>query len=226
MRKWGVLISVFYALIVLALLVPVSVFLIGSDYSASLSGFLGGLKDVSREWVVWVMVLVVLSGQGLLLFLSVDTSPKRLKPRAHVLVSVTVTAMLLALLAAAVILSLGVAICRDKFLDNYFQLPVHFVEFWLILWLVWGIIFYWYARNSSQIVTKAVSWLLKGSVLELLVAVPCHIIVRRRHDCSAPAVTSFGIATGIAIMLLSFGPSLLLLYKKRLAAYTPRSPQP
>jgi hypothetical protein len=79
-------------------------------------------------------------------------------------------------------------------------------------------------RNSSGVINRLISWLLKGSILELLVVVPCHIIVRRRHDCSAPMVTSFGIATGIAIMLLSFGPSVLFLYKKRLDAYPPRSP--
>jgi hypothetical protein len=48
----------------------------------------------------------------------------------------------------------------------------------------------------------------------MLVAIPCQLIVRRRHDCSAPAVTSFGIVTGVAIMLISFGPSVLFLYKK------------
>jgi hypothetical protein len=48
------------------------------------------------------------------------------------------------------------------------------------------------------------------------------VIARRRGDCSAPAVTSFGIVTGIAVMLLAFGPSVLFLYKKRLDAYTAR----
>jgi hypothetical protein len=43
--------------------------------------------------------------------------------------------------------------------------------------------------------------------------------VRRRQDCSAPLATSFGITTGIAVMLLSFGPSVLLLYKKRMEKY-------
>jgi hypothetical protein len=58
---------------------------------------------------------------------------------------------------------------------------------------------------------------------QLLIVVPCHIIVRRQ-DCCAPMVTSFGIATGIAVMLLSFGPSALLLYKKRLEEYRKTGP--
>jgi hypothetical protein len=77
------------------------------------------------------------------------------------------------------------------------------------------------SRNSTNVTARAISWLLKGSVLELLVAVPCHVIVRRRNDCSAPIVTSFGIVTGIAVMLLCFGPSVLFLVKKRLDAYSP-----
>jgi hypothetical protein len=54
---------------------------------------------------------------------------------------------------------------------------------------------------------------------KLLIAVSCHVIVRHREDCCAPVFTGFGIATGMAIMLLSFGPSVLFLYKKRMKQY-------
>ncbi len=67
--------------------------------------------------------------------------------------------------------------------------------------------------------THAVSWMLRGSVLELLIVVPCRVVVQRRNDCCAPAVTGLGIATGIAIMLLSFGPGVLFLVGKRLERY-------
>jgi hypothetical protein len=88
---------------------------------------------------------------------------------------------------------------------------------------LWGIVFFRFARDSEDPITRSVSLLLRGSVLELLIAVPAHVIVRRRHDCSAPGVTSFGITSGIAIMLLAFGPSVLLLYKKRMEGYSARA---
>jgi len=221
MRKWGIVISVFYALILFGLIVPVAVFVSGVKFEG-LPDFLGGVLETFRNWVFWIPAAAILASQALLLFLSVDTSQKRLMPRAHILVSVTVGALLTALLSSAVIWSLGFAIRGENFWDPFFKTQKDTLLFWAALWLLWGILFYFYFRNSSAVVTRLISWLLKGSVLELLIVVPCHIIVRRRHDCSAPIATSFGIATGIAIMLLSFGPSVLFLYKKRLDSYSPR----
>jgi len=223
MRKWGIVISVFYALILLGLIVPTVVFFFGNPYP-HWSDFFSNLFATYRELFFWIPAGAILASQALLLFLSVDTSQKRLKPRAHILVSVTVGALLTALLSSAVIWSLGFAIRGDNFWDPFFKTQKDTLAFWGALWLLWGILFYFYFRNSSAVVTRLISWLLKGSVLELLIVVPCHVIVRRRHDCSAPIATSFGIATGIAIMLLSFGPSVLFLYKKRLDSYSPHRP--
>jgi len=217
MRKWGIVISVFYAVIVVGLLAPAGLRLAmaGSD-----APFFKTLGEMYTEWLVWAAIFALIGGQAILLFLSVDTSQKRLKPRTHLAVSVVAGSMLFALLAFAAISAGGAAVAGDKFIDWFWDTEMEVVWVFLAFWLVWGVLFYLYFRNSAAVTTRIVSWLLKGSVLELLIAVPCHVWVRRRGDCSAPVATSFGIVTGIAVMLLSFGPSVLLLYKKRLDAYT------
>lgn len=236
MRKWGIVISAFYALILAALFLP-AYLLLAQDEFHGWRGFLRDLKEGYASWLLWIVLGILLASQAILLFLSVDRSQKRLKPRTHILISVALGALLTAILTTGVVSSLAFAIRGDKLFDFFDNLSKsllgsrnddYFGIFWTLvswgaLWIVWGIVFYLHFRNRNEVITRAVSWALKGSILELLVAVPCHVIVRRRHDCSAPAVTSFGIVTGIAIMLLSFGPSVLFLYKKRLDAYAPRS---
>jgi hypothetical protein len=233
MRKWGIVISIFYALILLGLIVPGSIFILGSEF-AKWSSLIGAVKGIYTDWAFWILAAAVLGGQMLLLFLSVDTSFQRLKPRAHIRVSCAAASLFTALLTSAVAWSLGVAVGGDGFLEFFDRLGRGFIHeddlnalfwilaFWGAAWLLWAILFYFYFRNSSPTVTRLISWLLKGSVLELLIVVPCHVIVRRRHDCSAPLATGFGIATGLAVMLLAFGPSVLFLYKKRLDSYSPR----
>jgi hypothetical protein len=221
MRKWGIFVSLFYACIVLGLLVPAAVVL-GGDHTPFASAFFSDLAGVYRDWFTWISVAVVLSGQILLLFLSVDTSWKRLKPRMHIAVTCAVACLLLAGLTLAAFVSFDAAFPEKGLVDALFDTVGRTLALWAGLWILWAVLFYIYVRNSAAAVARAVSWLLKGSVLELLIAVPCHVIVRRRDECCAPILTSFGIVTGIAVMLLSFGPSVLLLYKKRLDAYSRR----
>jgi hypothetical protein len=120
---------------------------------------------------------------------------------------------LLAVLTFSAVSSVAVAVRGDR-ADDWAW--IIFIGGLFVPWVLWSIAFYRYSRDIDDVVTRAVKWLLRGSVLELLIAVPSHVIVRRRHDCCAPAVTSFGIASGIAIMVLSFGPSVIFLFKKRM----------
>jgi hypothetical protein len=220
MRKWGIVISMLYAVIVIGLLIPAAVLLAGADPLRTVLSV--DLIAALKEWTTWIPVAALLAGQAVLLFLSVDTTQKRLKPRTHIAVSVVVSSLLFGLLSSAVILCVDAAIRGDKFGDKYLDYLGGTFGFWAILWALWAVVFYLYLRNSAGFTRRAISWLLKGSVLELLVAVPCHVIVRRRDGCCAPVVTSFGIVAGIAVMLLCFGPSVLFLFKKRLDAYAPR----
>jgi hypothetical protein len=216
MRKWGLVVTLFYGVLVLAFLVP-AYMLLGSSSTPSAADF----KEAYTSGTPWVIGVVVMLGAVLLLWLSVDETQRRLKPRTHILVSALTTGLLLAVLTLAIIFAVGFAVRGDHFFDvlpESFSLAAVLGAF-LIPWAFWGILFYRLFRNSTDPVTRAMAWLLRGSVLELLIAVPVHVIIRRRHDCSAPVVNSFGITTGLAIMLLSFGPSVLLLYKKRMERY-------
>jgi len=213
MRKWGLVVTFFYALIVLVLLVPAAVLLVSSEAFS-----LSQVATAYRSAGTWFMVGIAVAGEVLLLWLSVDTTKKRLKPRTHIAISALTTGAFLALTSVVVVLAVALARWGDKGIPD----SVNGISIWsalLVLWLIWSVVFYRMWRNASDPVTRAVAWLFRGSVLELLVAVPAHVIVRRRHDCCAPIVTSFGIYSGIAIMLLSFGPSVLLLYKKRMERY-------
>ena len=84
-------------------------------------------------------------------------------------------------------------------------------------WISWSIIFWRIAatRDPASIASRLHRYLLAGSVLELLIAVPTHIAVRQRRECCAGIATGLGICAGVAVMLLSFGPSIGFLYYKR-----------
>ena len=127
--------------------------------------------------------------------------------------SVIAVALAVGLLSGALIGSLFAAVWGDDSLN-------YGVAAGVLSWGVWGLVFYLYRTRVSERLDRILAWLIKGSVLELLIVVPCHIIVRQREDCSAPGATGLGIATGIAVMLMAFGPGILLLYQKRLSEYS------
>ena len=85
------------------------------------------------------------------------------------------------------------------------------------VWIAWSVVFALIALSvdPTSLGMKLHRLLIAGSFLELVVAVWSHIIVRRRSECCAGIYTGMGICIGIVIALVSFGPSVLLLYQKR-----------
>jgi hypothetical protein len=214
MKSWGTLITGLYALIVLVLLTPATLLLVGGSNVTMIE-----LRAVYKGVIPWILAAIVVVCQIVLLWLSVDTSRKKLKAQTPIVLTGLITGFLLTIVTSVVGLAAFIVIWGEDAVPDLGSVwPV--VGVFLVSWIVWGVVFYRMTRNSTDPVTRAVSWLFRGSVLELLIAVPSHVIVRRRHDCCAPGLTAFGITSGIAIMLLSFGPSVLLLYKKRMDAYS------
>ncbi len=227
MRNWGIVVTAFYAIVVL-LLLSFGVVLLAEDWWAFESWDQSDLVELMSYSLIPTAILVC--GQALLLFLSVDTSWRRLKAQRHAKVTASLVGILVSILTVAVFFAIAMAHSGDNF-----DVPVLVVreglEIGVLLatiagiWGFWGVVFYRFSKRSSNVTDSAMSWLIKGSVLELLVAVPCHIIVRQREWCCAQYVSAYGIAAGIAVMLLAFGPSALLLYKRKLDEYKDRSPR-
>lgn len=222
MKRWGVLITVFYVAAILLLFVPGFISL--AFKWRTVDEIFRNSSEMYQEWWLWLWVGIIVGGQALLLFLSVDTSWRHAKPRQHVAVTAALASFFAAVLTGSALFALDVGVYGDhasplwKGKEGWFAATM--LAIWIGAWIIWGGIFYQYYRDSSNAVSAAVSWLLRGSVLDLLIAVPVHVVVRQRGDCSAPAVTGFGIVTGLAIMLLCFGPGVLALYKKKLDAYS------
>jgi hypothetical protein len=93
-----------------------------------------------------------------------------------------------------------------------------------VFWLFWGLIFYLFARRDDpqSLIKRCTRWVLRGSIAELLVAVPSHIFVRHGHDCCAPVATFWGITIGLSLMLLAFGPGVFFLFVERAARLRPK----
>lgn len=158
MRKWSLVISLFYAVVVLVLLLPAAVGL--AEEHPSPADIYTYSKQMYAYWFTWVWLGILIVGQFLLLGLTVDTTERRLKPRTHIVVSSITTGLLLAMLMFTGACSLAVAIKGDR-LDDWAELVL--LGGFVLPWLVWGILFYRFARGSSDVVTRAVRWLFRGS---------------------------------------------------------------
>jgi hypothetical protein len=86
-----------------------------------------------------------------------------------------------------------------------------------VLWFIWSIVFFRLSRGTDpgDWMSRQCRLLLKGSILELLIAVPTHIVARYRNYCCAGIMTFVGLTMGISVMLFSFGPAVFFLYIDR-----------
>ena len=81
-------------------------------------------------------------------------------------------------------------------------------------WVFWAPLLWAYTRRKQRrdVVARLAGWLFVGSLAELLICVPSHIMTSRRSYCLAGVMTMLGIVAGVYVMLFSFGPALAVLF--------------
>jgi hypothetical protein len=238
MKRWAILTVLLYSLALLLLTVP----LLLAAFGAWEAG--GGMKlpealKTYTQWWYWLWLGVLVAGQALLLLLPINIAERRLPARRPLKLPVLVTGFFLANLVFAGLLAIFCAVFKEEgfglfgFLTPFkagevspsdAQVVVGMIITLLVLWFIWAVAFRNFARTDepNSLLKRVTRWLLCGSILELLIAVPSHVIVRRRGDCCAPAGTFWGIATGISVMLLCFGPGVYFLFVDRFARLKPK----
>lgn len=67
-------------------------------------------------------------------------------------------------------------------------------------------------KRRFKFIANLAASLFIGSLAELLVTIPSHLIVSRRPGCLVGLGTMLGMAAGVYVLFWAFGPAILLLY--------------
>jgi len=240
MKRWAFLTVLLYALALIILSLPVLSIGMGKwsrDDNLTILAINDNLVKFYSQWAYWLWLAVLVAGQVMLLLLPINIAERRLPARRPLKIPVLVTTFFLANLCFAGIFSILCATLGDHTFDLFntdhnnqnnnsgsFLIGTMILTM-LVFWIIWTLIFF---RNFAQtdapdaLLRRCTRWLLRGSILELIIAVPSHVIVRRRDDCCAPIGTFWGIATGLSVMLLCFGPGVFFLFVERWQKLNPK----
>jgi hypothetical protein len=204
MKRWAFLTVVLYAFVVSFLTVPILLLLGDGD----------GWEYVGGFFAFFLPILVLI--QVVLLLIPVSAVQARPVAKRTVVSSAAIGAFPLAVLLTCfvwfiLLMIFGEETAMAEWL-GWGNLSLLFC-----LWVFWGVLFYRrFSPESPGSLTEAITrWLLAGSILEILVAIPSHILSRHRDECCAPGFTLFGLVTGISLAVMAFGPGVFLLLAAR-----------
>ena len=222
MAKWAFFTVLLYVLLAAVLFGPVVLWASFRDDPGFIEAF-EEFFEALRLWQFWLVMGVVLLIEAALLFIPVRVATEALQPKRHIWIPATAAGAAFAVLVIGFVWSITMAIWGDDILVDPFLFASGGLA--LVNWVFWTIVFRRFSKTSDArgYINRLTRWLIRGSILELLVAVPSHIIVRHRDECCAPGFSFFGIAGGLAVMGVAFGPGLFFLFYKRFEQMKPRS---
>ena len=225
MKRWAFLVVGLYGLILVVLTLPVILLAFAGQVHVR-EAF-----DAYGVWQYWLWISVMMLGQAALLAVPVSLANRRPVARRSLLLPVSAAGLMMGCMAAGA----AYASYEFNFQDRSFDGPKVWGMEWpwwsgvavaMLVWTGWSVMFYRLSRNHlpQDVVSRQCKLLLKGSILELLVAVPTHLVARHRDYCCAGFMTFLGIVFGISVMLFSFGPAVFFLFVERWKRLHPARP--
>lgn len=206
MKYWSLLVAALYALVLLVLFVPLG--FLGLDHLMSLQE----IQEMVSSWQTWLILFLLFIAQFCLLRIPVQLAHGRPLSKRPVIITMIAAGFAMALLVFGGALSIYEFATQLKS-SSLWLCPVLAIGSWMF----WSIFFY----RSSKLgeldtrLTRLKKHLVTGSILELLIAVPTHIVARNRDYCCAGLLTFVGLTAGISVMLFAFGPAVYFLFVER-----------
>jgi hypothetical protein len=210
MKRWAILVAILYALILAALALPM--IFIGLGHSVNID--IRSIAAMYVHWQWWLIFALMGLSQISLLAVPVRVASRRPVTRLPLIKTVLVAALMMAGLVV------GAFLCIFEL--GFYNLGGTWT-LWTALavgiasWGGWAIAFFRLSQrlNAEDLTSRLCRYLLKGSILELLIAVPTHIVARYRDYCCAGFMTFIGLTLGVSVMLFSFGPGVFFLFVER-----------
>ena len=212
MKRWALLVAALYLLILAALTVPFLMLVFGADVLGTPAAH--GAMRLYGESGYWIFVSVMVACQVALLAVPVRVASRRPVTRGALWPTVLTAGLMMAILVMAAFFAM------DEFITKGMTTP------WiswaglgagLLTWVIWSVVFFRASRTEAprDLVTRQCRLLFQGSILELMIAVPTHIVARYRDYCCAGVMTFIGLTMGVSVMLFAFGPALYFLFAER-----------
>ena len=218
LRHWAFVVALLYGLVLAVLTWPVIVVAFVPEMDPL------EVVQIYGQLPYWVWIGAMVLSQAAFLVVPVRVDGQRPVPKRSIFLTVLVSGLMFGLLVLAAFLSAGEFIYADK--DPQWPFLPSALGVSGGIWVLWMIVFFSMGRkrDAASFVSSQCRYLLKGSILELLIAVPTHIVARHRHYCCAGLMTFVGITLGISVMLFAFGPSVFYLYADRWKRLRPLPP--
>lgn len=173
---------------------------------------LGGTALLDAGGALSAVALLVLTFSSQALFLLGSGKLELSRPLSgwRLAIPATVVGLMLAILIGGT----GLALSELFYLDTE---EWAFLGLWALMgtsWIVWSFLLFIYCRGWERfnVIGRLIGVLFAGTLATFLVSIPAHIIVSRRPGCFVGVLTAVGIASGVYVMLGSFGPAILLLF--------------
>lgn len=204
MKKWSIIVAGLYGLIFVVLFVTLAwIAFQPAPFEVS----------VLMAWQVWAVTGVMILSQFALLQLPVEVASRRPVTRRSLWTTVIAAGLMMGLLVFGAIASIL------EFLLKSNESPGDMLVLAIgpVSWLFWALYFHRSAKGAppEQSVKKMQRFLWTGSILELLIAIPTHIVARNRDYCCAGILTFVGLTCGFSVMLFAFGPAIYFLFAER-----------